>query len=96
MALGLLGMVVLFFTYYLRNIFGIYERPITFGLLFGGILGNVIDRLCRGFVVDFIDVNLQIYRWPTFNVADAALCVSVFIFFCFKSPARGFAAGGAT
>jgi signal peptidase II len=87
MPLGLLGVVVLFLIYYLRNTLRIYEHPIAFGLLLGGILGNAIDRLFRGFVVDFIDVNLQIYRWPTFNVADTALCVATFIliFFPFKS-----------
>jgi signal peptidase II len=81
--LGVLGVVVLFFIYYTRNILRIYEHPIAFGLLLGGILGNAIDRLFRGFVVDFIDVNLQIYRWPTFNVADAALCVAAFILIFF-------------
>jgi signal peptidase II len=86
MPLGFLGIVVLFFIYYAGNILRIYEHPITFGLLLGGILGNAIDRLFRGFVVDFIDINLQIYRWPTFNVADTALCVAAFmlIFFPFK------------
>ncbi|MDR1907224.1 MAG: signal peptidase II [Puniceicoccales bacterium] len=78
--LGFFGIVALFFICYLHNAFGIYERPIAFGLLLGGILGNVIDRLCRGFVVDFIDINLQIYRWPTFNIADAAMCIAVFTF----------------
>jgi signal peptidase II len=41
--------------------------------LLGGIWGNAMDRLFRGFVIDFIDVNLQIYRWPAFNIADASL-----------------------
>jgi signal peptidase II len=81
--LGLLGVVLLFLIYYARHILGVYEQPIAFGLLLGGILGNAIDRLFRGFVVDFIDVNLQIYRWPTFNVADAALCVAAFILIFF-------------
>jgi signal peptidase II len=86
--LGLLGVASLFFVYRGRNVLGIHERPIAFGLLLGGISGNAIDRLCRGFVVDFIDVNLQIYRWPTFNVADAALCVAVFILIFFHPHKR--------
>jgi signal peptidase II len=91
MSLGFLGVVLLFFVYRRRNALGIYERPVAYGLLLGGILGNVIDRLCRGFVIDFIDVDLQIYRWPIFNVADAALCVAVFmlIFFHSKNERNG-------
>ncbi|MDR2372116.1 MAG: signal peptidase II [Puniceicoccales bacterium] len=85
MPLGVLGVVVLFFVYYARNILRIYEHPIAFGLLLGGILGNAIDRLFRGFVVDFIDINLQIYRWPTFNAADTALCIAAFILILFPS-----------
>lgn len=85
-----MGIVALFFVYYLRNILRIYERPVAFGLLLGGILGNAIDRLCRGFVIDFVDIDLQIYRWPTFNVADAALCVAAFIFMFFH-PKSGHA-----
>jgi signal peptidase II len=81
--LGILGVVVLFSIYYVRNTLRIHEYPIAFGLLLGGILGNAIDRLFRGFVIDFIDVNLQIYRWPTFNVADTALCVAAFILIFF-------------
>jgi signal peptidase II len=59
-----------------RYFFGIYDRPISFGLLLGGILGNAVDRFFRGFVIDFIDVDLQFYRWPAFNIADASLCVA--------------------
>lgn len=88
MILGFLGIAVLLLIYYLRNILGIYERPIAFGLLLGGILGNAIDRLCRGLVVDFFNVNLSIYNWPIFNVADAALCMAVFILVFFRPMGR--------
>lgn len=47
----------------------------AFGLMVGGIIGNALDRLLRGHVVDFLDVDLQFYRWPTFNVADSAIVV---------------------
>jgi signal peptidase II len=82
--LGLLGIVALFFVYRWRSALEVRERPVAFGLLLGGVVGNIIDRLIRGFVVDFIVVDLQIYRWPTFNVADAALCVAVFILIFFS------------
>jgi len=47
-----------------------------FGLLIGGALGNILNRLYCGYVVDFIDFyNLWGYHWPTFNVADSALSI---------------------
>ena len=44
-------------------------------LLLAGIAGNVTDRMRLGFVVDFIDVQFGSWHYPTFNVADAAICV---------------------
>lgn len=44
-------------------------------LLLAGIAGNVTDRMRLGFVVDFIDVQFGNWHYPTFNVADAAICV---------------------
>ena len=44
-------------------------------LLLAGIVGNLTDRLRLGFVVDFIELHLGSYQWPTFNVADAAICI---------------------
>ena len=47
---------------------------VLMGLFLGGVLGNLIDRLFRGHVIDFIDISF----WPSFNVADAAITFSVF------------------
>ncbi len=44
-------------------------------LLLAGILGNVTDRTRLGFVIDFIDVQFGAWHYPTFNVADAAVCI---------------------
>ncbi|HLD40168.1 MAG TPA: signal peptidase II, partial [Candidatus Nanoarchaeia archaeon] len=44
-----------------------------FGLFLGGVTGNLIDRILRQYVVDFIDVGF----WPVFNIADMAISVSV-------------------
>lgn len=44
-------------------------------LLLAGIVGNVVDRVRLGFVVDFIDVQFGNWHYPTFNIADAAICV---------------------
>ena len=44
-------------------------------LLLAGVAGNLTDRIRLGYVVDFIEVFIGSYQWPTFNVADAAICV---------------------
>jgi signal peptidase II len=45
------------------------------GLVMGGAVGNVIDRVRFGAVVDFLDVHAAGWHWPAFNVADSAICV---------------------
>jgi signal peptidase II len=50
----------------------------SLGLLLGGILGNFVDRLSRGYVVDFLEFHWQdSFAWPTFNIADAAITTGV-------------------
>ena len=51
-----------------------------FGLMCGGIAGNLVDRISRGHVVDFLDFHFGTYAYPTFNVADAAICVGVALY----------------
>ena len=46
-------------------------------LLYAGIVGNVIDRLFRGFVVDMFDFHWGVHHFPCFNVADSLICISV-------------------
>ena len=50
---------------------------LTLGLLLGGAVGNLIDRLRLGYVVDFVDGGIGTVRWYTFNVADAAISVAI-------------------
>jgi signal peptidase II len=49
------------------------------GLIIGGAVGNLIDRIMNGYVVDFIDVYYQGYHWPAFNVADSAITGGVIL-----------------
>jgi signal peptidase II len=49
-------------------------------LIMGGALGNLLDRLRHGFVVDFLRFYVNDYSWPTFNVADIAIVIGVGIF----------------
>jgi len=48
-------------------------------LLLGGITGNLTDRVRFGYVIDFIMVHFRSYHWPTFNVADASICVGALL-----------------
>lgn len=50
---------------------------VAIGLIFGGAVGNLIDRVRWGAVVDFVDVHWRGYHWPAFNVADSAITVGV-------------------
>jgi len=51
--------------------------PLAFALVLGGALGNVIDRLRFGAVVDFLDFHVAGWHWPAFNVADSAITIGV-------------------
>jgi signal peptidase II len=53
---------------------------VGFGLLCGGIVGNLVDRLAHGHVIDFIDLHFGSYIYPTFNVADSGICVGVILY----------------
>jgi signal peptidase II len=53
---------------------------VGFALIFGGAIGNLIDRVRLGIVIDFLDVYVGKYHWPAFNIADSAITVGIFIF----------------
>lgn len=48
---------------------------LALSLILGGAIGNLYDRIVLGYVVDFIVWHYQHYQWPTFNIADSAICV---------------------
>ena len=52
---------------------------VALSLIFGGALGNVIDRARLGEVIDFIDFYYRSYHWPAFNIADSAITAGVFL-----------------
>ena len=51
-----------------------------FALIFGGALGNMIDRIRLGEVIDFLDLYIGHFHWPAFNIADSAISIGMVIF----------------
>lgn len=51
----------------------------SLALILSGAVGNLIDRITRGHVVDFIDVYYHQYHWPVFNVADTVICIGALL-----------------
>ena len=54
--------------------------PLAIALLIGGAIGNAIDRVLHGHVIDFLDFYVQSWHWPAFNLADSAIFLGVVLF----------------
>jgi signal peptidase II len=74
-SLGVIGLIV---AYHGRSGRSIY-LSIALGLLLGGAVGNLVDRLRLGYVVDFIDIGIGDWRFYTFNLADSAITCSILL-----------------
>jgi signal peptidase II len=72
-----IGAIIIVATYLRKASHGARRLGAELGLLAGGAVGNVIDRIVHSRVTDFIVWRLGKYEWPTFNIADAALVVGV-------------------
>jgi len=84
--LAALGFVALAGIFFFRRQLEL-RKPLlqyTFGLLCGGIIGNLIDRQLYGRVVDFLDFHLPGYRYPAFNVADSGITVGVILYLLYS------------
>jgi signal peptidase II len=88
--LGLVAVVTLVAIFVLRRAIGLALPPVqaAFGLLCGGIVGNMVDRLIHGHVVDFLDFRIGSYIWPTFNLADCGIVcgVALYLWLSFRHP----------
>ena len=54
-------------------------EAISLSLILGGAIGNVIDRISYGYVIDFIDLYIGHNHWPVFNIADSAICIGAIL-----------------
>lgn len=77
-ALGV-GSIIGFIGYYLFARAHVYEK-LPLALIVGGALGNLIDRVRFGAVIDFLDFHISGYHWPAFNVADTCIVVGVCLY----------------
>jgi signal peptidase II len=73
---GVLSMVILGLAY---KQFKTAFQKVLGAMVFGGIFANTLDRIFRGYVIDFIGVDLKFYHWPVFNIADSVICMGVII-----------------
>ena len=73
-----------FLAYYMNKDYVLKKKDdilmdVSYGLLFGGILGNLLDRIIRGIVIDYISINIIGYHFPIFNLADVMITIGVII-----------------
>jgi signal peptidase II len=88
--LAAFALIALFAIYKLRHSLELKRKPMqwAFGLLVGGILGNMIDRLIHGHVIDFLDFHFPFTipwviptgRYPSFNIADCGIVIGTIIY----------------
>jgi len=88
--LAFFAVIALFAIYKLRHSLELHRKPMqfAFGLLIGGVLGNMIDRLIHGHVIDFLDFHFPFSipyvlpdgRYPAFNIADCGIVIGVFAY----------------
>ncbi|MGB0743382.1 MAG: signal peptidase II [Opitutales bacterium] len=98
--LALFALVALFGIYMIRHTLELHRSimQVSFGLLVGGIIGNLIDRLIHGHVIDFLDFHFPFSipwvmptgRYPSFNIADCGIVIGVIIYMAvsFFSPSH--------
>ncbi len=76
---SLAGLVSIFVFWLLRMPKKMVVLPVAIALILGGALGNLIDRITLGYVVDFIHVYYQNHHFPAFNIADSAITLGTIL-----------------
>jgi signal peptidase II len=74
-----IGAIILLVFWFFRLKQAAIRTILGLSLILGGALGNLIDRLRFGEVIDFVDFYVGPYHWPAFNVADSAITVGTFL-----------------
>ena len=77
LSVAMLATIIIFRKSLIGN--GLLDR-LSIGLICGGIVGNLLDRVFLRYVVDFLDFHWGVHHFPAFNVADSSICVGVFLY----------------
>jgi signal peptidase II len=88
-AASLAAMALVIF-YFIKTPAGERGTKLALSLILAGALGNLIDRLARGYVIDFLDLHIRSRHWPFFNVADSCITIGavlLFAMFLVRKPA---------
>ena len=76
----IISLILLFILFIFKKNFKQNKRnELAFGFLIGGIMGNLLDRVFKGYVIDFLDFNIFGYDYPIFNFADIFIVVGIFL-----------------
>ena len=81
LVLAVISLIFLFFMIkYVKESKNITKlESLSYGLIIGGIIGNLIDRLMRGYVIDFLSFKIINYDFPVFNIADMLIVIGVIV-----------------
>ncbi len=78
--ISLVALIIIFYILKKEKKLTLYKN-IYYGFLIGGILGNLIDRVFYGYVIDFFDFNIFGYNFPIFNISDSFIVIGVILIF---------------
>ena len=86
----MVAIVLLVYNVYYYHKFGELDRwyIVAFSLILGGAIGNLIDRICFGHVIDFIHCTFWGYEFPIFNIADSCITIGVLSLLLFSSRVK--------
>ena len=76
--------IIIIILKYLKTINPTKGESIAYGLVIGGAIGNLIDRIIYGYVIDFLDFNIFGYSYPIFNLADTFIVIGIILLFIFS------------
>lgn len=86
----LMTIVVIFFLFsFVKNNVSDKIEIISYSFVIGGAIGNLVDRICYGYVIDFLDFNILGYDYPIFNLADSFIVIGIFMMIIISFKRRG-------
>ncbi len=77
----IISMILFYLLYKNRN----NRVAVAYSITLAGAIGNLIDRIKLGAVIDFIDTHIGSYHWPSFNIADVAICIGISLLLILES-----------